>query len=452
LNEAHGRASTYTFTNGVINTQPQIGSSAYTTNEGKFLAQPRFGLAWSPFQDKTVVRAGFGIYNDLQDALGYRADQNAPFNPTYSVPNQLVSQLPLGPVVPTTAKLVAGGVQPNLRTPTLVSWSVHVQQELTPNTSITLGYVGTHGYHELLGIDANEPFPVICPNAPCPAKYPASFPAGLAGSAVPAGTFYVPTAVRANPALANTWTYFSEADSSYQALQVDFRHRFSHGLYLRGVYTWSKTIDDGDSLNATTSGGEPALASNPFYLRSDRGLANFDVRNAAAISALYELPFRSRWISGWSVNSIVTLQGGFPFTPQLSYNPSNNGDTRNPVRPFVNTNFTGPVIIGSPNEWFNPAAFLAPPNASGFYGNLGRDTLIGPGLATWDLSTMKTFVIRERMNLQFRAEFFNVLNRANFNQPNAVVFTPTGVSPTAGLITSTATTSRQIQFGLKLRF
>jgi hypothetical protein len=156
--------------------------------------------------------------------------------------------------------------------------------------------------------------------------------------------------------------------------------------------------------------------------------------------------------SGWTVNSIVTLQGGFPFTPQLSYNPSNNGDTRNPVRPFVNPNFSGPVILGNPNQWFNPAAFLAPPNNSGFYGNLGRDTLIGPGLATWDVSLLKDTRIRERLNLQFRAEFFNILNDVNFNTPNAITFTPTGVSPTAGVITSTSTTSRQIQLGLKLRW
>jgi hypothetical protein len=110
------------------------------------------------------------------------------------------------------------------------------------------------------------------------------------------------------------------------------------------------------------------------------------------------------------------------------------------------------VIIGSPNQWFNPAAFLAPPNASGFYGNLGRDTLTGPGLATWDVSLLKDTRIRERLNLQFRAEFFNILNYANFNTPNAVVFTPSGVSPTAGVITSTSTTSRQIQFALKLRW
>ena len=88
----------------------------------------------------------------------------------------------------------------------------------------------------------------------------------------------------------------------------------------------------------------------------------------------------------------------------------------------MNPAFTGPVILGNPNQWFNPAAFLAPPNDSGFYGNLGRDTLIGPGLATWDLSFLKDTPIRERLNLQFRAEFFNILNHANFNTPNAVTF------------------------------
>ena len=227
---------------------------------------------------------------------------------------------------------------------------------------------------------------------------------------------------------------------------------------LRGVYTWSKTIDDGDSVNATTSGSEPALVSNPFDLRADRGLANFDVRHAAVISASYALPFgpgkqfmstasgaEKAVVGGWILNSVVTLQGGFPITPQLSYNPSNNGDTKNPVRPFVNPNFTGPVVTGNPNQWFNPAAFLSYPTGSGFYGNLGRDTVPGPGLGTWDLSAMKAFPLRERLNLQFRAEFFNILNRANFSFPNPLAFTPTGVSPTAGLITSTATTSRQIQ-------
>ncbi len=417
-NEGRGRAANYTYPNGVISNQPRVGDSVFTVNHAKFLPEPRVGLAWSPFTGakKTVINAGFGIYNDLQDALGYRTDQNAPFNPTYSLPNVQVSTLPVitSGVIPATAKLVPGGVQPDLQTPTLVSWSLKVQQELTANTALTLGYVGSHGYHEIIGIDANEPFPVVCPASPCPATYPSNFPAGLSGTPVPAGTYYVPTATRANPSIANTWTYFSEGDSSYNALDVDINHRFSGGFALRGVYTWSKTIDDGDSLNATTSGGEPALASNPFNLRADRGLANFDVRNVAVISAVYALPFgrgarfahnmtglANTLVSGWNVNSIVTLQGGFPFTPQLSYNPSNNGDTRNPVRPFVNPGFAGPVILGNPSQWFNPAAFLAPPNNSGFYGNLGRDTLIGPGLATWDLSFLKDKRLSERTNYSF---------------------------------------------------
>jgi hypothetical protein len=464
-NEANGRAANYTYSNGIISTQPRVANSVFTDNNAKFLPQPRIGVAWSPFGSKTVFRAGFGMYNDLQDALGYRTDQNAPFNPTYSVPNFAVSKLPVSPAapLPKTAKLVPGGVQPDLKTPTLISYSLRIEQELSANTAFTIGYVGSHGYHEIIGIDANEPFPVICPRSPCPANYPSTFPSGLANTPVPAGTYFVPTAVKANPALANTWTYFSRGDSSYNSLQVDVNHRFSGGLSLRGVYTWSRALDDGDSLNATASGGEPALASNPFHLRADWGLANYDVRNVGVIDGTYALPFgggkhflkdltgmRNRVASGWMVNSIVTLQGGFPFTPQLSYNPSRNGDTRNPVRPFVNPAFTGPVILGNPKQWFNPAAFLAPPNNSGFYGTLGRDTLIGPGLATWDLSFLKDTAIRERLNLEFRAELFNILNRANFNTPNAIVFTPTGVSPTAGVITSTSTTSRQVQFGLKL--
>ncbi len=452
-NEAHGGAANYTYSNGVISSAPALGNSVFTKNRSEFLPEPRAGLAWSPFGPRTVIRAGFGGYNDLQDALGYRADQNPPYNPTYSLPNAAVASFPLSPStgLPSTARIVPGGLEPDLYSPTLISWSFRLEQELTRDTALSLAYVGSHGYHELIGVDANEPFPVVCPASPCPGAYPATFPGALASSPVPAGTYYVPTTVRANPKLANTWTYFSEGDSSYNALEANVDRRFAHGLSLRGSFTWSKAIDDGDSLNSTTSGGEPALASNPFDLRADRGLANFDVRYVGVFSAVYDLPFkRNLLVNGWSVNSVITTQSGFPFTPQLSYNPSRNGDTRNPVRPFVNPNFTGPVVLGRVTEWFNPAAFLAPPNNSGFYGNLGRDTLTGPGLATWDFSLLKDFPVSEATHVQLRGEFFNLLNHPNFNEPNAVVFTPTGVSPTAGVITSTSTTSRQIQFALKL--
>jgi hypothetical protein len=252
-------------------------------------------------------------------------------------------------------------------------------------------------------------------------------------------------------------------------LQLDLTHRFSRGLSLRGTYTWSKALDDGDSLNSTTANNAPGLVSNPFNLQADKGLATFNAQNVAVISAVYELPFgrgkafagdiegwSDRLVSGWSVNSIITAQSGLPFTPQLSYNPSRNGDTKNPVRPFLDPAFTGPVVLGKPDEWFNPAAFIAPPNNSGFYGNAPRDTLIGPGLATWDFSMMKNIALREGLNLQFRAEMFNLLNRANFNTPNLILAVlPPGATvpqanPDAGAITSTSTTSRQVQFGLKL--
>jgi hypothetical protein len=469
-NEAYGRGANFVFNDGIIVTQPQVASSVFTSNNAKFLPQPRIGLAWTPFGSKTVVRAAAGMYNDLQDALGYRLDQNAPFNPTYSIASLPVSHLPLTPSAPVAAnaKVLPGGVQPSLETPTLISYSLRIERELTPNTSLRVGYVGSHGYHEVLSLDANEPFPAICPAAPCPAS-------------LPSGTSYIPSGTpKANPALGNTWTWFSEGASSYNALLLDVTHRFSKGLTFRGVYTWSKALDDGDSLNATAAGNAPGLVMNPFDLHADWGPATYDARNVGVINGSYELPlgrgkrflngcsgspyghatasyghamacpYLNGLASGWALNSIVTLQDGFPFTPQLSFNPSNNGDTRNPVRPSLNPAFSGPVILGSPNQYFNPNAFLVPPN--GTYGNLGRDTFTGPGLATFDFSLLKDTKVTEKLGLQFRAEFFNILNHANFNTPNLIAFTSANgpPSPTAGVITSTSTTSRQIQFGLKL--
>jgi hypothetical protein len=152
----------------------------------------------------------------------------------------------------------------------------------------------------------------------------------------------------------------------------------------------------------------------------------------------------------WQASGIVTLQSGLPFTPQLSYNPSNDGDTRNPVRPSWNPSFTGPVILGGPDQYFNPLAFIQP--LTGTYGNVGRNVLEGPRLAQTDLSLARRFSLSERLGLQFRVEFFNLFNRTNFNTPNPVVYAAaTGEpSPTAGVITSTATPSRQVQLGLKL--
>ena len=189
------------------------------------------------------------------------------------------------------------------------------------------------------------------------------------------------------------------------------------------------------------------------------GEMRLDIRHAGVINATYDLPFGrssdgNAWVrrafGGWQLSGIETLQSGLPFTPQLSYNPSNDGDTRNPVRPSWNPAFSGPVITGRPEQYFNPNAFIQP--LAGTYGNTGRNILQGPGLAGLDVALLKKISISEGLNLQFRSEFFNVLNHTNLNTPNPVVYTAAtdSPSPTAGVITSTATTSRQIQFGLKM--
>ena len=147
------------------------------------------------------------------------------------------------------------------------------------------------------------------------------------------------------------------------------------------------------------------------------------MRNAGVINLTYDLPFgRSavardnpwfrRFAEDWQVSAIQTLLSGLPFTPQLSYNPSNDGDTRNPVRPSVNPNFTGSIIEGGPNQYFNPNAFIQP--LPGTYGNVGRNTLQGPNLYETDFSVSRRFSLNERLGLQFRAEIFNLFNQVNF--------------------------------------
>jgi hypothetical protein len=449
-NEAYGRASNYAFSpSGVIETQPVVGSSAFTVNNAKFLPAPRIGTAWSPFASKkTVIRAGFGMYYALLDNLSYRLDQNGPFNTVYAVKN-----LPFGNIAPDATysgvKVIPGGVQPDLKTPTVESWSLKVEQELSANTSLGVSYIGSHGYHELLSADANLPSPTICPAAPCPAGYPS-------------GAYYYPAgAALANNAVWNTTHWLSQGISSYHGLEVDVNRRFGHGLQFRGVYTFSKSLDDGDNMNTSVATNSPAFVANPLQPKSDYGRASFDVQHAGVIQATYDLPFgRSnaakthawleRIIGDWQLSGIQTVQSGLPFTPQLSYNPSNDGDTRNPVRPSWNPNFTGPVILGGPNQYFNPKAFIQP--LPGTYGNVGRNILQAPGLTETDLSLTKMFSFTERLKLQFRTEVFNLFNHTNLNAPNPVVYAAAtgGPSPTAGVITATATASRQIQFGLKL--
>jgi hypothetical protein len=244
---------------------------------------------------------------------------------------------------------------------------------------------------------------------------------------------------------------------------VDLNKRLGHGLEFRTNYTFSKNLDMNSGLTGAQAQNQAQMIMDRNNTRRDWGPSALNVTNQFSLSARYELPFGKgkpllanaggaveKLAGGWQLNGITTLLSGFPFTPQVGSNRSGDGDTRNPDRPNLNPNFTGPVVLGNPNQWFNPAAFLLP--TPGTYGNLGRGTYEGPGLAEVDLSLLKNTAISERINLQFRAEAFNILNRSNYGTPNAILFSGTSVSSSAGLITTTATTPRQIQFGLKLIF
>src|SRR5437879_4890701 len=390
-NEAHGRASNYAFdSNGVVVTQPVVGGSAFSVNNSKFLPAPRVAAAWSPFASKkTVIRAGFGLYYALLDNLSYRLDQNGPFNSVFAVKNIAFSSIAPNAAY-LGAKVIPSGVQPNLKTPTVESWSLKVEQQLSANASLGVSYIGSHAYHELLSVDANLPTPTICPASPCPAGYPA-------------GAYYYPAgAALANNAVWNTTHWFSQGISSYHGLEVDVNRRLGRGLQFRGAYTFAKTLDDGDNMNTSVATNSPAFVANPLQPKADYARASFDIRNSVVINATYDLPFghlraihASPWldrlIEGWQLSGIETIQSGLPFTPQLSYNPSNDGDTRNPVRPSWNRAFTGPVILGLPGEYFNPSAFIQP--LPGTYGNVGRNVLQGPALAELDLSLAKKLVL-----------------------------------------------------------
>ena len=225
----------------------------------------------------------------------------------------------------------------------------------------------------------------------------------------------------------------------------------------------------------------PSDIANYYNLGLTKGPAAFNLAHQFNANFSYELPFGNgklvgrsasgfleKLIGGWQWNGILTAQTGLPFTPTVGSNRSGSGDTANPDVPNRNPAFSGPVILGTPSQWFNPSAFLLP--VAGTFGNAGRNQFLGPNLIELDTSLFKKIRINERWNLQFRAEAFNILNRANFGQPTIGVYagTPSGaaialcelpsqsscpnVSPSAGVITSTATSSRQLQLALKLMF
>jgi hypothetical protein len=459
-NEESGRAANYiTDANGVLETNVLVGNSAFTKNNTKHLFAPRVGLAWDPFGNgKTAVRASFGMFYSLIDDLSFLLNSLPPANGAVSLAStSLLSIIPMKPgvmpapqcsatVLPPCTTFAPQGVQPDAKTPAVNEWNFTVEHQLDRNTSLRVAYVGSFGYHGLVSVDPNDIPAQICGSATCVSG---GTPGTTKGS-VAQGQQYIPVTTRPNQYLGAGFFWYTEGNTSYNALQFDVTRRLNHGLQFRGNYTWSKNLDVNSGLTGAQANNQAQMVLDRNDLKRDWGPSALDVTNQATISSLYALPFGRGRMGGWQINAIATLLSGFPFTPQIGANRSGDGDTRNPDRPSINPAFSGPVVLGSPNEWFNPSAFVLP--TAGTYGNLGRGVYRGPGLADLDVSLFKTTKITEKTNLQFRAEFFNTLNHANFGTPNATVFSGTAFNPSAGLVTATTTTSRQIQFGLKLVF
>jgi hypothetical protein len=384
---------------------------------------------------------------------------------------------PCGPGIPTSQCSIYApvGVQPDAKTPTVEEWNFTVEQQLERNTSLRVAYVGSFGYHQFVSIDPNSIPAQFCANAAgCTAggTTAAGTPVVAAlQSHVDQGAQYIPVGTRPTTFVSNGFFWYSEGNTSYNALQIDVNHRLSQGFQIRANYTWSKNLDENSALTIAQAANQPQMVMDRNNLKRDWGPSALNVTHQASFSAHYDLPFgkgqhwmgnagknANRIIGGWQLNEITTLLSGFPFTPQIGANISGDGDTRNPDRPNLNPAFTGPVVTGNPNQWFDPNAFTRP--AFGTFGNLGRGVYSGPGLAEVDLSVLKNVAVSERVSLQFRAEFFNLMNHVNYASPNQTVFTNIGSAtapsyvnnPTAGLITGLATTPRQIQFGLKLMF
>jgi hypothetical protein len=489
--EAHNHAANYVYDkNDVIQTEPIVGHSALTENNAKALWQPRIGLAWDPTgTGKWAIRAGFGIHHDLQDNIGHRLNANAPFNARLTLTTSPdgstlrlfnVIPIPFGTQAPPSCNAQSplplrgcsifspGGLDPVMKTPTLQQWSLTVERGFTQNLMLQVSYVGSQAYHVVTAMNRNMARPQVCTDAAgCRSGGIRSLnPAPV----VPLGTVYMPYTppangleLRPNPFVGATQSWFYNGTSSYHSANASLTMRATHGITFKTNYTFSKILDINSAFLSTSGVNEPPSVLNPFDMKLARGPASFNIKHQFNTNYSYLFPFgrgqhfggaatglKHELISGWQWNGSLTIQSGFPFTPQVGSNISGTGDTQNPDVPNWNPAFSGPVILGRPDQWFDPRAFLLP--TAGTFGNVARGSLTGPGMTNFDTSLFKKFSIDEKRILQFRTEAFNVLNHANFASPNAVTFSGSAYSSSAGVITATSTTSRQIQFAVKLFF
>lgn len=308
-------------------------------------------------------------------------------------------------------------------------WSAGVQQQIGRSRVLEVAYVGSKGTKLIAARDINQPRP-----SPQPFN------------------------LRPNPQFDDINILESRANSDYNSLQVQFRQQMDFGLSVLSSYTWSRSMDN--ASNFFSSAGDPNFPQDSFDVAAERGRSNFDVRHRLSLSYVYDLPigtgrallgnagWLSTFLTGWQTLGIVSLQTGRPFTVALLPEIDNSNTGRSSLGFGANDR---PNLVGnpdlsnrSPERWFDTSAFAF--SQFGSFGDAGRNILEGPGFQNVNASLLKNTKIGEGLNLQFRAEFFNLFNHPNFNLPDNFLG-----SPTFGQILS-AGSPRRIQFGLKLLF
>src|SRR5262245_7040188 len=420
-----------------------IGEPWHSNPSLKNLA-PRLGIAWDPTKSGTTsIRGGFGVFHDeiLPKYYFFSGSLNPPFttrttiaNPPF--PNVMAN---FNPNAPIRAQLQT--INYDLKSPYIMQYNVGVQRALPGSWDVFVGYVGSRGKNLIRIGDAN-----------------------LAPDTIVNGVkTYQPAAGRRNLNFGPVFQRATDAQSFYDSLQVSVMKRYSHGLRGQVSYTLAKSIDDSSGINSQDYDSVVQYVLDWYEPTYDRGPSAFQARHNLTFNWSWDIPASSslsgvaaHLLKGWQLNNVTTFQSGQPFTVRLGFNRSGNLNTTGfsmNERPDLKPGFSSNPVLGGPDRYWDINAFALP--AAGTRGNLGRNTLTGPGLVNADLSLIKAFKLEGARTLQVRIEAFNLFDRANFAVPSgAIAFTNAAgdVSPTWGRITSTVTTARQVQLGIKYLF
>lgn len=447
LYEAHNRESNFDYTKGVLVTDGTPGYPKHLAEPHKDNFAPRVGFAYSPFPSKPlVIRAGFGrffAFYEIRTGDPLQIDYNLPFffEPTFDsdgiTPSVTLATGFTGLIDPNNATFAGVTSQDfHPQTPVYDQWNIDLEYQLPGQILISPAYVGTKGTHLQVLRDLNQ---IATPQANFdPTKAPFCDETSPGSGVCRFATF---TSIQ------------NRGNSTYHAFQLKAEKRTTHGLYFLSAFTFGKAINDQPEICCNSP-----WPQDSFNIRAEKGLADFDNRERWVTSVDYELPVGKgrpylnqggvldAVLGGWHLGGIITFRSGFPFSPQIDFDPSNTGS---PGLQRSNQIGSGHLAHPSPTLWFNINDFPAPNCPNGCFGNAGKNILEGPGEKTADLSLRKFFNFTEDKNLEFRAEFFNAFNHPVFQQPDPFVTDGPGA---AGVITDIVIPQRQIQFALKLHF